>query len=324
LKKIVLLALSIVTSLIVGSYFFSGEAIGETYLDTNSLVTVTIYNDLEYEGYGITIFYLYMAPTDSEYYSGDLLDSTGTIYMDYGEYVTLYVTPGDYDILAVDEDLDIWYQTYTVSSGMTRSSMDIYLDENEMNFEIDGTEPVSNYLEVTVNTESAVEYMFFSPTDSEYWGADHLGDQVLEKGDTIEISFGPGSQTTFDLLVVFNDGDQMVSTIDGTMDDSITLVDIPGDDDDTPVDDDDDTPIDDDDDTPVDDDDDTPVDDDDDTPVDDDDDLPPEQQPGGVPGAGGGVEGDNNKEDSSFLGFSIMVMVLIVIGAVFRFKRDRR
>ncbi len=288
---------------------------GETFLDTDSLISVTIHNDLEYEEYGISIFYLYLTPTDSEYYSGDLMDSTGTLYMDYGDYMTLYLTPGDYDLLVVDEDFDIWYQTYTISGsgGGTRSTMDIYLDEADMYFEVDGSDVESTYLDINVDTESPVEYLFFSPADSDYWGADYLGGNILEKGDMTTISFGPGSLTTFDMLVIFSDGDQIVMEVDGTFDDSITLVDIPADDDD-------DTPVDDDDDTPVDDDDDTPVDDDDDTPVDDDDDLPPGEQPGGVPGTGGGVEGEN-KKDSNALGFAFIIAAVCLVGVLFRFKR---
>ncbi|MGA1865905.1 MAG: hypothetical protein ACMUFK_00390 [Thermoplasmatota archaeon] len=271
----------------------------ETEIDVESLADVTFTNYLEW-----SIYYLFISPSDSEYYGGDVIDTTGATIMAPYDSLLLYMVPGDYDILILDEDYDIWTGAYSLVDGS-----EIYFDELSLTYEGPSDAGGLINIDVYVDTTASVDYLFLSPNDSESWGVDLLGMGSLDNGDVLTITLIEYEETVdYDLLAIFDDGDQVTVAVEAYDGAEFYLVDtVPGDDD---VSDDDDVVPDDDDVIP----------DDDDIVTDDDDELPPEQQPGGVSGNKDEIEGEENK-DSSALGIIAIITTMTLFIAIRMYRR---
>jgi hypothetical protein len=302
LKRIIpalVIAISLCIMIIPGSIAEKTE-IGE-----EDLAEVTFTNYLEW-----TIYYLFISPSDSDYYGADVMDSTGAMVMITYDSILLYMVPGEYDVLILDEDYDMWYGTYTVADGD-----EVLLSETSLTYEIYGDDEALIMMDIWVETSVAVEYLFISPADSTSWGMDILGIYSVEPDDILTITL-PEYDTNqyYDLLAVYEDDTfimiEDIEAFDGADIYLFDYINDTGDDDDIVVDDDDDVVVDDDDDTNITDDDDDIVVDDDDDIVDDDDD---DTGPGGV--SGGSLEGDEKKKDSNALGLiSIIAVISVLIG----------
>jgi len=237
--------------------------------------------------------------------------------MEQYDSLLLYLVPGEYDVLILDEDYDIWIGTYTIEDGM-----EVWCGELTLSDE--GPSDASGLIDIDVyvDTTASLEYLFLSPSDSESWGVDLLGVGSIDSGDVVTITLIAYDEiVSYDLLAVFDDGDQLTVAVDAENGADFHLVDSGTGDDDDIVDDDDvvDDDVSDDDDVVADDDDNVTDDDvsDDDAVTDDDDD---DQQPGGVSGNEDDVEGDA-KKDSSALGFIAVIGAVCVLAVVKLIKR---
>jgi len=301
----------LISVMICGLFIFSLVPSGtqaETEIDVESLGEVTFTNYLEW-----SIYYLFISPADSDYYAGDVIETTGAIVMEPYDSLLLYLVPGDYDVLILDEDYDIWVGSYSIQDGM-----EIFFGELTLSYEGPSDASALMNIDVYVDTTASLDYLFLSPSDSESWGVDLLGISSVDSGDVVTITLIAYDEVvSYDLLAVFDDGDQLTLAVEAENGDDFHLVDtVPGDDDDVV----DDDVVDDD---VVDDDDSNITDDDvvdDDIVTDDDDDLPIDQQPGGVSGNEDDVEGET-KKDSSALGFVAIIGTVSVLALVKIFKR---
>jgi hypothetical protein len=270
-------------------------------LTDEDIVSATFTNYLEW-----SIYYLFISPSDSEYYGADVMDSTGALVLGPYESLALYLTPGEYDVLILDEDYDMWYGTYTIADGD-----EILLSELSLTYEEFGVDDELIYIDIWVETTISVDYLFLSPADSMEWGVDLLGISTLEPDDILTVTL-PLYDTNmdYDLLAIFENDEYITIDVEAYDGADIYLFE-PGNgtgDDDDVVDDD---VVVDDDDVVVDDDDNTTV--DDDVVTDDDDDRPPGEEPGPV--SGGSLEGDEKKKDSNALGIiSIIAVISVLIG----------
>ncbi|MFW3146759.1 MAG: hypothetical protein ACMUIE_08115 [Thermoplasmatota archaeon] len=271
----------------------------EVVLDMNDLASVTFTNYLEW-----SIYYLFISPSDTDYYGGDVIDTTGAITMSPYDSLLLYMLPGEYDVLILDEDFDVWTGTYTVADGS-----EIIFSEFNLDYEEYGFSDQLIFIDIYVETAASVEYLFLSPTDSDSWGVDLLGIWNLYTDDVLSVTLLEyDNPVDYDLLAVFDDGTQVTMSVEAVDGGEFYLVDTSAGDDDDIVDDDivDDDIMDDD----IVDDDDNITDDDD--IVDDDDNIP-----GGVSGnEDDDIEGEDKKKDSDALGISLLVFSLLLIAAV--------
>ncbi|MBN2555495.1 MAG: hypothetical protein JXA97_06100 [Anaerolineales bacterium] len=148
--------------------------------------TVTVVNDLS-----IQICELYLSPTIEDVWGPDFLDG----FLDPGESAVFELESGMLDFMALDclgEQASIDYEE-DISGGYTWNLSQSYLSRPLPEGEGDSTLLVSN--------DSGVEicWMYISPTSSELWGNDWLGEETLEPGGTILFYL---NQDQYDIQVV--------------------------------------------------------------------------------------------------------------------------
>jgi len=288
-----MILVTIVSSLILVSFSQSENVEGKVNLSI--LVEVTFTNDLEWE---ISSFYI--SSSDSDYFGGEMLSTAKNEVLSSGESLTLFMVPGEYDILLFDVDYDIWSGKCYVSAsdnGETRGGT-TYISFNEVDlfYEEFGYIDETYDVEIEVYTTVPVDYLFFSPSDSNSWGVDYLGEISLVNGDVYSFSFMKTEPpTTFDLQVIFNDGNQLLMEVDGSGNAAFSLGVPP--DEDPP---DDEIP-----------------DDNDDTPVADDN-LPDQPQDGVGESRDNDIEEDSKSESTNGFGFIMISLTFLISGVIFK------
>ncbi len=140
---------------------------------------------------GTEIWYIYMSPSSSDSWEEDVLGEDGILYDDESKDVSFYDEYCYYqywDILVEDadenefywEEIDLWKHNI-ISLDSTENGI-------ELNFDTTNTLDFIVYNE----TDEDIYYMYASPTDSDYWEEDILGEyDVLAAGDSYHVSF-PG------------------------------------------------------------------------------------------------------------------------------------
>jgi hypothetical protein len=290
-------------------YLVPSDGMVKAELNEDNIISATFTNYLEW-----TIYYLFISPYGSEYYGVDVMDSTGALLLAPYESLVLFLTLGDYDIMILDEDYDLWYGSYYIYDGA-----EIIFSELTLTYEEYGVDDELIYMDIWVETTVAVDFLFLSPADTDEWGVDLLGLYSLEPDDILSVTL-PEYDTNmdYDLLAIFENGEYITIDVEAYDGADIYLFEPTngtGDDDDVV----DDDVVADDDDIIPDDDDNTTVDDDDAVTDDDDDDRPPGEEPGAV--SGGSLEGDEKKKDSNALGIVGIIAVISVLVGVMWVRR---
>lgn len=156
---------------------------------------------------GEDIKYVFVSPSDSRYWSTDILGSSRVL--ENGDSLGFYVHYpnhcNDFDIMAIGEFGDAFTMyDYQICDGaeavipLLRSS----LDDDAPNFDL--TEVV-----VENETNYDIEYLFFSPGDSAMWGVDQLDDStILRPGQSVSLLLPVGDQDVrYDVQAVDEDRD---------------------------------------------------------------------------------------------------------------------
>ncbi len=166
---------------------------------------------------GYTIYYLKVSPGSADDWGDDWLGDD--VLMD-GDHVMLDLTDRGYgkycefDIKAVDEDDDNYIQWGVDFCDRTKIilTMDDYVPPDDD--EGSGVETDCGYSQdVTISNDTGfnVWYVYISSVDSDSWGEDRLGDEVIMDGDTFEFCMpGYGSDCSFDVKITDSDGDSYV------------------------------------------------------------------------------------------------------------------
>jgi hypothetical protein len=212
---------TIISSLILVSFSLSVDVEGKVNIPILEKINFT--NDLEWE---ISSFYISSA--DSDYFGGEILSARGKEVLPSGGSLILFMVPGEYDILLFDVDYDIWSGKCFISGSDNGEKREgpIYISFNEVDlfYEEFGLVDETYDVEIEVYTPEPVDYLFFSPSDSNSWGVDYLGEISLVNGDVYSFSFmKTDPPTTFDLQVIFNDGNQLLLEVDGSGDAAFSL-----------------------------------------------------------------------------------------------------
>ncbi len=169
-----------------------------------ALVKVTITNGLEaYDIYNIMI-----DPSD-EPWGEDLL---GEEILAPGESFTAEIEPGTWDIQIVDVDGDT-YTLWQVDIGADGYEWNVTLDDIDSDWgDSEVMEPRiieagegTGWVSIVNDLQGYdIYYVYVSPMDSDDWGGDMLGSEILYQNDELIVWVDPG---TYDIQIVDEDGD---------------------------------------------------------------------------------------------------------------------
>lgn len=173
--------------------------------DQETLPEITITNGLE----AWNIYSILIDPSDSPWGEDRLGEDE---ILTPGESFTLEITEGSWDIMVTDEDLDT-YTLLQVEIGpegfvwnVTLEDIDTGWDEEEYTEPLalnsgEGSSPVA----ITNNLGGwDIYFVYVDPSESDTWGDDCLGIEILAQDDEITVWVDPG---TYDLRVEDEDGD---------------------------------------------------------------------------------------------------------------------
>ena len=156
---------------------------------------------------GQDIRYIFLSPSDSEYWGTDILGSTRLLGDDdeLGFYIHYPDKCNEFDIFAIGES-DEAFQVfgYEICDGkeakvrFTRRN----LDEQGADF---------NFTTVTLENATDYElwYIFFSPGDSNMWGVDQLDEEtILEPGEAVSLLLPVSDESVrYDVRAIDEDED---------------------------------------------------------------------------------------------------------------------
>ncbi len=151
-------------------------------------------------------FFVHISPASSDSWGEDQLGSDEVISP--GASRKFHVDNGTFDIKIIDEDEDeyIFWNVY-VNGAL---NLDVSLDDlgeqdwdtSSSNSTSDGLAPVSITNELG---DWTIWYVYANPSDSDSWGEDRLGSELLEPGDTF--TFYLSANDSYDFKVEDEDGD---------------------------------------------------------------------------------------------------------------------
>ena len=130
-----------------------------------------------------TVYYLYLSPTDEREWGNDLL---GDELLEVDDSLETEVTIEEgklYDLMAEVES----EKAYRIED-IDLSSVDTLTLTEDDYLPFGGHDPV--YKDITFSNETGedIYYLYISSRDSNYWGEDLLGDNILYSGDSITLN----------------------------------------------------------------------------------------------------------------------------------------
>jgi hypothetical protein len=156
---------------------------------------------------GQDITYIFLSPGDSEHWGTDILGSTRVLGDDdeLGFYIHYPERCNEFDIYAVgaNEDSFLVYG-FEICDG---TEAEVELTRRNL----DAAAPNFEYTTVTIanDTDYRIDFLFFSPDDSEMWGVDQLDkDTTMSPGDEVSVLLPVGDTVVrYDVQAVDEDED---------------------------------------------------------------------------------------------------------------------
>lgn len=156
---------------------------------------------------GSTISYIFLSPSDSQKWGTDILGSTRTLSDDddLGFYIHYPNSCNEFDIYAVgSNDSAYLLYGYEICDG---SEATVRLSRRDLK----ESAPEFDFTTVTIenDTDYQIQYLFFSPGDSDMWGVDQLDQYtVLDPGEDLSVLLPVGStEARYDVRAVDEDED---------------------------------------------------------------------------------------------------------------------
>jgi V8-like Glu-specific endopeptidase len=156
---------------------------------------------------GYTVYYVYLSPVSSESWGSDRL---GSGILQNGQTLTVGSLPlninNQYDIRLVDEDND----TYTKRNIRLTQNQTIEFTINDLDA---GTDTTDNNglpsIRIVNKTGYTVYFVYISPTSTDEWEEDVLGDDVLLNGlsVTVQLSYPLDVRNRYDIRLEDEDDD---------------------------------------------------------------------------------------------------------------------
>jgi hypothetical protein len=206
MKKLALLfgVLAIALFSACGEQAEEGDTTQTDVTDETELAEVTISNGLE----AYDIYYIMIDPSDEPW--GE--DRLGEDILAPGESITIEVEPGTWDMQVIDVDGDT-YTLWQVEVGAEGYEWNVTLDDIDSDWG-DGEIMEPRIIEAgegagwvsIVNDLQGYDvfYVYVSPVDSDDWGEDWLGAEILYQDDELIVWIEPG---VYDIQLVDEDGD---------------------------------------------------------------------------------------------------------------------
>lgn len=172
---------------------------------------------------GYDIYYAYVSPEFSDEWGEDVL---GSEIVEDGEEFQVELNGYDssvFDVKLVDEDGDLY-----LFMGVDALFEDIVATINHLDSSLNeslATDDFYGYIDVTNSTGYDIYYLYVSHEDSDSWGEDVLGSEILPSGDSFWVDLDGYSSSIFDVKAEDEDGDTYtVYSIDAaTQDLTLTL-----------------------------------------------------------------------------------------------------
>ncbi len=170
---------------------------------------------------GVDIYALYLSPTDTDAWGEDVLDVEVLSDGEEAQFMVLAQAGQRYWDLRI-EDSDGNAVTWTGLDITTMSDLKLILKDGEAligaNYNLDFT--------LTNNAGLPLYALYLSPAESNEWGEDILGLDILEDGTKANISFAPdASAQLWDLRIEDQDGGfEVWKNIDLSVANEITIV----------------------------------------------------------------------------------------------------
>lgn len=172
--------------------------------DEEALAEVTVTNGLG----NYDVLHFLIDPSDEPW--GE--DRLGEEILEPGESITVEVEPGTWDMQIIDEDGDT-YTLWQVDIGADGYVWNVTLEDIDSDWGDDEVmEPriiEAGEGETWVSLVNDLQgydvfYVYVSPADSDDWGEDMLGSEILYQDDELIVWVDPG---TYDIQMVDEDGD---------------------------------------------------------------------------------------------------------------------
>ena len=173
---------------------------------TRAVNIITITNKTGYIGY-----YLYISPSSSNKWGNDYLGS-GILRnghsIDINRNDLLNDINNTYDIQLVDEDKD----TYTKRNVKLNNNLNIEFSISDLDIRSNNERNTSDNLpsiRILNNTGFTIYFIYISPTSTDKWEEDVLGDDVLlnRRSISIRLAYSLNVFNRYDIKIVDKDGD---------------------------------------------------------------------------------------------------------------------
>lgn len=167
----------------------------------NTGASVTIVNKT-----GFLVYYAYLSPVSSDRWGSDRL---GSGVLPDGQSFNVSSSSLDmsdrYDIRLVDKDGD----TYTKKNVRLTANQRIEFSINDIDVKNNNASGNVPTVRITNNTGYNIWYVYVSPTSSDAWGSDFLGDDVLMRGQSISVRLPSplNVQNRYDIMLEDSEGD---------------------------------------------------------------------------------------------------------------------
>ncbi|MGD8340285.1 MAG: hypothetical protein PVH89_05850 [Gammaproteobacteria bacterium] len=156
---------------------------------------------------GDDIQFIFLSPSDSEYWGTDILGSTRVLHDDddLGFFIHYPDRCNDFDIYAVGSD----DRAYLVYGHEICDGKPSEVRLTRRNLRDDAPDFAYTTVELANDTDYEIWYLFFSPGDSNMWGVDQLDkDTILYPGDSMQLLLPAGKEDVrYDVRAVDEDED---------------------------------------------------------------------------------------------------------------------
>jgi len=163
---------------------------------------------------GYIVYYVYLSPVSSDTWGSDKLGSG--ILPNNGSFEVDSLPLNDsslYDIRLVDKDGD----SYTKTSVRLQSNQNIEFTINDIDSDTSSSNTAGNdlpSLRITNRTGYTIYFVYVSSSESNRWGDDVMGDDVLNNGQSVNVRLPVALSTRnkYDIRLKDSDGDTYTKT----------------------------------------------------------------------------------------------------------------
>ncbi len=189
-------------------FTFAAIALLALTAQANAGINPEALNQITFQnGTGQTIEYVFVSPSDSQYWSTDILGSSRVL--DNGDSLGFFIhypnSCNNFDIMAIGEYGDAFTMYDFQICDDSEAVVPLYPSA------LNDAAPDFDMVEVVLENETNydIQYLFFSPGDSAMWGIDQLDEStILRPGQSVSLLVPAGdNDVRYDVQAVDEDTD---------------------------------------------------------------------------------------------------------------------